>query len=175
VSGTGATARPGPPGLTGAPPRPNPRTGKTRWWNSARKRPRCGTGGRGTGHRGRRSRRPSGTAYPAGRADQHAGFVARWREIQAGFVDEPGKAVQEADALVTDLMRRLAAALATECEQLESRMEASGDVSTEDLRLGLRSYRSVFGRLLAAWQPKPAAARGRRLKLRTTARRLRGT
>jgi len=58
--------------------------------------------------------------------------------------------VQEADALVTDLMRRLAAALATEREQLESRMEASGDVSTEDLRQGLRSYRSVFERLLAA-------------------------
>ena len=58
--------------------------------------------------------------------------------------------MQEADALVTDLMRRLAAALGGEREQLESRMEAGGDVSTEDLRQGLRSYRSLFERLLAA-------------------------
>ncbi|HEV8278553.1 MAG TPA: hypothetical protein VGQ26_23045 [Streptosporangiaceae bacterium] len=83
-------------------------------------------------------------------ADEHAGFVARWQEIQAGFVDEPKKAVHDADALVTDLMRRLAETLASERDQLESRMGAGGDVSTEDLRQGLRRYRSLFERLLAA-------------------------
>ena len=83
-------------------------------------------------------------------ADEHAGFVARWQEIQAGFVDEPRKAVHDADALVTDLMQRLAEMLAGEREQLESRMGASGDASTEDLRQGLRRYRSLFERLLAA-------------------------
>jgi hypothetical protein len=65
-------------------------------------------------------------------------------------VDEPRKAVHDADALVTDLMQRLAEMLAGEREQLESRMGASGDVSTEDLRQGLRRYRSLFERLLAA-------------------------
>jgi hypothetical protein len=83
-------------------------------------------------------------------ADEHAGFVARWQEIQAEFVDEPRKAVQDADALVTDLMRRLAETLASERDQLESRMGAGGDVSTEDLRQGLQRYRSLFERLLAA-------------------------
>jgi hypothetical protein len=83
-------------------------------------------------------------------ADEHAGFVARWQEIQAEFVDEPRKAVHDADALVTDLMQRLAEMLASERDQLESRMGASGDVSTEDLRQGLRHYRSLFERLLAA-------------------------
>jgi len=83
-------------------------------------------------------------------ADEHAGFVARWQEIQAEFVDEPRKAVHDADALVTDLMQRLAEMLAGEREQLESRMGASGDVSTEDLRQGLQRYRSLFERLLAA-------------------------
>ena len=83
-------------------------------------------------------------------ADEHAGFVARWQEIQAEFVDEPRKAVHDADALVTDLMQRLAEMLASERDQLESRMGASGDVSTEDLRQGLRRYRSLFERLLAA-------------------------
>jgi len=83
-------------------------------------------------------------------ADEHAGFVARWQEIQAGFVDEPRKAVHDADALVTDLMQRLAEMLASERDQLESRMGASGDASTEDLRQGLRRYRSLFERLIAA-------------------------
>jgi hypothetical protein len=83
-------------------------------------------------------------------ADEHTGFVARWQEIQAGFVDEPRKAVHDADALVTDLMRRLAETLASERDQLESRTGAGGDASTEDLRQGLRRYRSLFERLLAA-------------------------
>jgi hypothetical protein len=75
-------------------------------------------------------------------------FVARWQEIQAGFVDEPRRAVQDADALVVDMMDRLARMLASEREQLESAGE-TGKVSTEDLRLGLRRYRALFERLLA--------------------------
>ena len=87
---------------------------------------------------------------PAGLAsagDQEP-FVARWQEIQAGFVDEPRRAVQDADALVVDMMDRLARMLATEREQLESLGE-TGKVSTEDLRQGLRRYRTLFERLLA--------------------------
>jgi hypothetical protein len=80
-------------------------------------------------------------------ADQER-FVARWQEIQAGFVDEPRRAVQDADALVVDMMDRLARMLASEREQLESRGEA-GKVSTEDLRQGLRRYRALFDRLMA--------------------------
>jgi hypothetical protein len=75
-------------------------------------------------------------------------FVARWQEIQAGFVDEPRRAVQDADALVVDMMDRLARTLASEREQLES-LGATGQVSTEDLRQGLRRYRALYERLLA--------------------------
>jgi len=87
---------------------------------------------------------------PAGLAsagDQER-FVTRWQEIQAGFVDEPRRAVQDADALVVDMMDRLARMLASEREQLESLGE-TGKVSTEDLRQGLRRYRALFERLLA--------------------------
>lgn len=76
---------------------------------------------------------------------------ARWKDIQAEFVDEPGRAVQEADELVAELMQRLATMFAAERSDLEKRW--SGDdsqVSTEDLRQGLRRYRSFFERLLAA-------------------------
>src|SRR5215831_663694 len=82
------------------------------------------------------------------RFDEAERLIARWREIQAGFVDEPRRAVQDADALVADLMDRLARMLASEREQLEPAGEA-GKVSTEDLRQGLRRYRTLFERLLA--------------------------
>ena len=77
-------------------------------------------------------------------------ILARWKDIQAEFVDEPKSAVHDADALVADLMQRLAQMFASEREQLESRWASGDDVSTEDLRHSLRRYRSFFERLLAA-------------------------
>lgn len=77
-------------------------------------------------------------------------ILVRWKDIQAEFVDEPRKAVQDADALVAELMQRLAQMFASERGQLESRWAGGNDVSTEDLRHGLRRYRSFFERLLAA-------------------------
>ena len=78
------------------------------------------------------------------------GVITRWRDIQARFVDEPRAAVQDADALVADLMQRLTRSLAAERHQLESRWTSREDVSTEDLRQGLLRYRSFFERLRAA-------------------------
>ncbi len=77
-------------------------------------------------------------------------LLVQWKDIQAEFVDEPRKAVQAADTLVAELMQRLAQMFASERAQLESRWSGGEDVSTEDLRRGLRRYRSFFERLLAA-------------------------
>ena len=77
-------------------------------------------------------------------------MLVQWKDIQAEFVDEPRHAVQDADALVAELMQRLAQMFASEREQLESRWAGGGDVDTEALRHGLRRYRSFFERLLAA-------------------------
>jgi hypothetical protein len=77
-------------------------------------------------------------------------MTMRWKDIQAEFVDEPREAVQEADALVAELMQRLAAMFADERAGLEERWAGGNRVSTEDLRQGLRRYRSFFERLLAA-------------------------
>jgi hypothetical protein len=82
--------------------------------------------------------------------DELHSILARWKDIQAEFVDEPKSAVHDADALVADLMQRLAQMFASEREQLESRWASGNDVSTEDLRHSLRRYRSFFERLLAA-------------------------
>jgi len=74
----------------------------------------------------------------------------RWSQIQAGFVDEPRRAVEDADALVAELMQKLAETFAAERGELERQWDTGGDVSTEDLRVGLQRYRSFFGRLLSA-------------------------
>ncbi|HEY3021319.1 MAG TPA: hypothetical protein VGJ32_14070 [Solirubrobacteraceae bacterium] len=82
--------------------------------------------------------------------DQAAGYRRRWEEIQAGFVDEPRRAVEEADGLVATVMQELAEGFARERERLESHWDRGDDVSTEDLRVGLQRYRSFFRRLLSA-------------------------
>jgi hypothetical protein len=74
----------------------------------------------------------------------------RWSDIQGGFVDEPRKAVQQADSLVADVMKRLAENFATERSGLEKQWDRGDDVTTEDLRVALQRYRSFFDRLLAA-------------------------
>lgn len=73
----------------------------------------------------------------------------RWQSIQAAFVDEPRKAVEDADGLVASAMKRLAEIFASERDRLESQWDRGDDVSTEDLRVALRRYRSFFDRLLS--------------------------
>jgi hypothetical protein len=72
-----------------------------------------------------------------------------WDHIQTGFVDEPRKAVEEADALVAQVIKRLAEVFATERSRMEGDWSRGQDVSTEDLRQALRRYRSFFDRLLS--------------------------
>ncbi len=73
----------------------------------------------------------------------------RWDTIQAGFVDEPRHAVEEADTLVAETMKQLAETFARERSNLEQQWARGDNVSTEDLRVALRRYRSFFRRLLA--------------------------
>jgi len=81
--------------------------------------------------------------------DQAERYRSEWQRIQAGFVDEPRRSVEDADRLVADLMQRLAAVFSDEREQLEKQWDSGDDVSTEDLRVGLTRYRSFFDRLLS--------------------------
>ena len=76
-------------------------------------------------------------------------FRQRWQRVQTGFVDEPRKAVQEADELVAAAMKRLAEIFAAERDKLEHEWDKNENVSTEDLRVALRRYRSFFDRLLS--------------------------
>lgn len=75
-------------------------------------------------------------------------FRSRWDEIQTGFVDEPRKAVEQADTLVAEVIKRLADIFVEERNELEQQWDRGDQVSTEDLRLALQRYRSFFSRLL---------------------------
>jgi hypothetical protein len=74
---------------------------------------------------------------------------SRWEKIQIGFVDEPRKSVEQADQLVSDAIKRLAEVFANERNKLERERDKTDNVSTEDLRVALRRYRSFFDRLLS--------------------------
>jgi hypothetical protein len=76
-------------------------------------------------------------------------FRSKWDQIQIGFVDEPRKAVQDADNLVAQTMKRLAEIFSDERKKMEAQWDRGDDVSTEDLRMALHRYRSFFNRLLA--------------------------
>jgi hypothetical protein len=76
-------------------------------------------------------------------------FRSRWSQIQTGFVDEPRRAVEQADALVAQVIKRLAENFADERSKLEAQWGDGGDVNTEDLRVALQRYRSFFDRLLS--------------------------
>ena len=93
---------------------------------------------------------PTETDAPLLAEDQAGTYRRRWEEIQAAFVDEPRRAVEDADGLVAQVMQELAEGFARERERLESSWDRGDDVSTEDLRVGLQRYRSFFRRLLSA-------------------------
>jgi hypothetical protein len=69
----------------------------------------------------------------------------RFLDIQAGFIDEPRQAVEEAGRFVDDLLRQVADALQQQRGQLAG---ATDEASTEDLRVALRAYRQFVDRLL---------------------------
>lgn len=74
----------------------------------------------------------------------------RWGNVQSNFVDEPRRAVEEADKLVATVMQRLADGFASERSNLEKQWDRGDNVSTDDLRVALQRYRSFFDRLLNA-------------------------
>jgi hypothetical protein len=76
-------------------------------------------------------------------------FFGRWDALQVGFIDEPRRAVEQADNLVAGAMKRLAEMFAEERARLESQWDRGDNVSTEDLRVAMRRYRSFFRRLLS--------------------------
>lgn len=123
-----------------------------------------GSGGAAQDWAGGAEQRPGSQNAPAGRLGSNdaatvaeplfergdaEGLRSRWSEIQVGFVDEPRAAVEKADSLVAETIKRLADSFAASRRNLEREWDREGDVSTEGLRLALQRYRSFFNRLLS--------------------------
>ena len=73
------------------------------------------------------------TAGPLLAGEDAEGFRARWTDIQTGFVDAPRQAVEQADALVAELMQHLARTFADERGRLERHWDR-GDTTWPGLR-----------------------------------------
>ena len=102
---------------------------------------------------------------------EHERFSKQWESVQSRFVDSTKGAVAEPDDLESSLMKtrgypvsdfeqraadisvdhprvRLGKAFTDERSSLEQQWDRGDSVSTEDLRVTLRHYRSFFDRLL---------------------------
>src|ERR1700680_604565 len=88
-------------------------------------------------------------ATPLFPEDELHNFRARWDQVQTSFLDEPRQAVEQADTLVANVVKRIAEKFATERGKLENQWAKGDSVNTEDLRQSLKRYRSFFDRLLA--------------------------
>jgi hypothetical protein len=101
--------------------------------------------------------------------DQRAAFAEAWRSTQTRFVDDPVKAIDEADTLVQRVMdkrgypmsnfEQQAADISVDHPEVVSNYRAAhaiaksserGEATTEDLRQAMVHYRSLFSELLGA-------------------------
>ncbi len=87
-----------------------------------------------------------GGFLPEDRMDHLRG---RWNDVQAEFVDDPRRAVQDAQSLVRTLVDELTDTFRREREGLESQWNSGGTADTEALRVTLQRYRGFFNRLLS--------------------------
>jgi hypothetical protein len=75
-------------------------------------------------------------------------FRSRWLAIQSKFVDDPRDSVKQADELVADIIKDVTMNFADRRIGLEKQWNSGENISTEDMRVTLKRYRSFFERLL---------------------------
>ena len=82
--------------------------------------------------------------------DEAEEFRSHWLEIQSRFVDDPGASVKEADELVANVIKSITRSFADKRISLESQWKSGeNNISTEDMRVAIKRYRSFFNRLLS--------------------------
>jgi hypothetical protein len=91
---------------------------------------------------------PTDESTPLFSAEEAQRLRGSWDAIQTAFVDEPKRAVENADELVASAMKRVAEVFARERENLEHQWDRGEEISTEDLRVAFQRYRSFFTRIL---------------------------
>jgi CHAD domain-containing protein len=94
-------------------------------------------------------RAASEDAPPLFEAEAVTSFRGRWQDVQTGFVDDPRRAVRDADELVAAVISALASSFAEHKGELEAQWR-DGEPATEELRVALRRYRSFFDQLIGS-------------------------
>lgn len=75
-------------------------------------------------------------------------FRTQWLSIQSKFVDDPSASVKQADELVASVLKSVMMGFSDRRVALEQQWNSGENISTEDLRVALKRYRSFFDRLL---------------------------
>ncbi len=83
------------------------------------------------------------------KADQIDEIQSRLNSLQLGFVDDPSACVKQADDLVAEASKWIEQAFSHERMVLNQQWNTQKDISTEDLRIVLQSYRALLNHLLA--------------------------
>jgi len=110
--------------------------------------------------------------------DERSRFAEDWRQTQARFVDEPKVAIQDADALIVQVMEAIGYPMSdfeqraddisvTHAEVVPhyraahamAQRDQTGQASTEELRQAFVHYRALFDEMLGA---TPTAINGKR-------------
>lgn len=76
-------------------------------------------------------------------------FRLRWDAVQQSFVDDPRKAARQGEELVIQVSKSIAEIFSKERAKLQAHAAQTDKASTENLRVTLRRYRSLFERLLS--------------------------
>lgn len=137
----------------------------------------AGTSGRADALLAEREKRVAGYKIRALTDVERGRYSESWRRVQARFVDDPGGAVTEADALVNEVMSTRGYPMADFDRRVEdltvehadvvhhyraareiARRHASHQASTEELRQALVHYRELFADLLDMDDPARRSA-----------------
>lgn len=76
-------------------------------------------------------------------------FRAHWLKIQSYFIDNPHASVRAADELVAIVIENITTTFTNKRTSLENQWKRRDKASTEELRIVLKRYRSLFNRLLS--------------------------
>lgn len=100
----------------------------------------------------RENRAPAATAreelVPLFEDEDAKRFRNQWLSIQSKFVDDPRESVKQADDLVAGVLKSVTMGFSDRRVALEKQWNSGENISTEDLRVALKRYRSFFDRLL---------------------------
>ncbi|MFF9766246.1 hypothetical protein ACF1GT_06470 [Streptomyces sp. NPDC014636] len=113
-----------------------------------------GTVAPGTGTVGETGNGSSGTGAPLLAQEESERWERQLREVVGGFVDEPRVAVEQADRTLEEIAARFSEAVTQRRRTLRMSWEGTegrgpgAETDTEQLRLALRDYRELAGRLL---------------------------